>query len=494
MISHRGFKNIGYVKEVKDGIVFADGLSLVGYNELVLIKNMSGSVQGLALNLDDKLVGIIVLGSFTDIKEGGIVEATGEVLSIKVDENIIGKVVDPLGRIVDSESDVCCPKGKEIPIERVAPGVIERQNVDRPLLAGTLAIDATIPVGRGQRELIIGDRQTGKTTLCLDAIINQKGKNVKCVYTSIGQKVSKLASIKNLLEEAGALEYTTIMTATSSDPASMQYLAPYSATAIAEYFAQKGEDVLVIYDDLTKHAWAYREISLLLRRPPGREAYPGDIFYIHSRLLERSLQYSKEKGGGSITSLPIIETQQGDISAYIPTNVISITDGQLFLDKDMFNSGQRPAINLGASVSRVGGDAQLKPMKQVAGKLKLELAQYRELQAFAQFGSDLDNETKKKLDRGARMMSIMRQPQNNPLDVSSQIIKILSVSTGALDNYELIKIPFLIEKIIEKAKTAVKLISKALSENKKLTDEELEEIRKDIISVLPEPPEVAHNG
>lgn len=473
------FKNTGTIKQVKDGVVFAEGLSNVGYNETVIIRTSSGPIEGLALNLDENLVGIAILGDYLKIKEGDLAEAEGKLLSICVDESILGKTLDALGNVYDSDRPAC-PKGILMPLEKIAPGVLDRENVRTPLQTGILAIDATIPIGRGQRELIVGDRQTGKSTICVDTIINQKGKDVCCVYVSIGQKNSKVAQIISQLEKADALNYTTIVCANAADPATMQYIAPYAGCAIGEYFAQKGKDALVIYDDLTKHSWAYRELSLLLRRPPGREAYPGDIFYIHSKLLERSLQYSKDLGGGSLTALPVVETQAGDLSAYIPTNIISITDGQIFLDKDNFNSGQRPAIDIGASVSRVGGDAQIKVMKQTAGKLKLELAQYRELRAFSQFGSDLDDETKSKLDRGARLMETLKQNQGEPLSIADQVLLILYVTEGVLDGRAVEETKELAEQMLGGMEEGRKLIGKAVSEKRRLAGEELSTIKEEM--------------
>lgn len=477
------FKNTGTVKQVKDGVVFAEGLSDVGYNETVLIKTRDGFIKGLALNLDEDLVGIAVLGDYLKVQEGDLVETQGTQLAVKADENLLGKTVDALGNIYNTENPAS-PKGLNMPLEKVAPGVLDRSNVKTPLQTGILAIDATIPIGRGQRELIIGDRQTGKSTICVDTIINQKGKDVVCVYVSVGQKNSKLAQTISELEKADAFKYTVVVCANAADPASMQYIAPYTGCAIGEYFAQKGKDALVIYDDLTKHAWAYRELSLLLRRPPGREAYPGDIFYIHSKLLERALQYNKDLGGGTLTALPIVETQAGDLSAYIPTNIISITDGQIFLDKDTFNTGQRPAVDIGASVSRVGGDAQVKAMKQVAGKLKLELAQYRELRAFSQFGSDLDEETKKKLDRGARLMESLKQNLGEPMDVEDQILLMLSITEGVLDQEEVQKTGELTESILSSATESKDLVKLAVKENRKLSAEEIEKIKSEMKGII----------
>lgn len=434
-------KNSGKILAAKDGILIADGLSDLGSNEKVLIHTKAGKeVAGVALNLEET-VGIVALGDFNDITEGDTVETTGELLTIEVSDAIMGRVVDAFGKPLDGKGEIKHENGKKMQLQKSAAGVIARQSVNRPVQTGIKSVDGMIPVGRGQRQLIIGDRQTGKTAIAIDTIINQ-GKAaaetgsplVKCIYVAIGQKVSKIAQIVSKLEQTGALEYTTVVLAGASDPAAVQYIAPYAGTAIAEYFAEQGQDTLVVYDDLTKHAWAYREISLLLRRPPGREAYPGDIFYLHSALLERGVQYSTELGGGSLTALPIIETQEGDVSAYIPTNVISITDGQIYLESDLFNAGVKPAINVGLSVSRVGGAAQSKGMKQVAGQLRLDLAQYRALAAFAQFGSDLDDATKRKLDRGARMVELLKQDQFTPRQLSEQVALIFAGTKGHLDS------------------------------------------------------------
>lgn len=436
--------NIGRVVQVKDGIVFASGLSQAGYNQMVNIVTKDSEVKGLVLNLEKENVGIIVLGDYTKVHEGDMVQFTGEDLAVVVDEKLLGEVINPLGNSLYGEQKPVVLKGEKMLLERVAAGVISRKDVSRPLLTGIVAIDSMIPIGRGQRQLIIGDKKTGKTSICIDTIINQKGKNVICIYVAIGQKANKIVHMKEVLESFGAMEYTIIVTADASSPASLQYLAPYSGCAVAEYFAKQGKDVLVIYDDLSKHANAYREISLLLNRPPGREAYPGDIFYLHSRLLERALQYSDKLGGGSITALPIIETQAGDISAYIPTNVISITDGQIFLDTEIFNSGQRPAINIGSSVSRVGSSAQIKPIKQVAGQLKLDLAQFRELQAFSQFGAELDSATAQKLKKGEIISALLNQPELKPVPIANQIVvlyaavhdKLSSISVSNLGNWQ----------------------------------------------------------
>ena len=422
-------EEIGTVIEIGDGIARMSGLEKCQAQEML---EFPGGTFGVALNLEEETVGAIILGEFRHIKEGDTVKRTGKILSVPVGDAMVGRVVNTLGMPIDGKGDI---KTKDFyPMERVASGVMSREPVSIPLQTGIKVIDALIPVGRGQRELIIGDRQTGKTAIAIDAIINQKGQNMKCVYVAVGQKESKVARIVAKLAEAGAMEYTTVVVAGASEPAPMSYLAPYAGVSIAEYFADKGEDVLIVYDDLTKQAWAYREISLLLRRPPGREAYPGDVFYLHSRLLERACNLNKENGGGSITALPIIETQAGDVSAYIPTNVISITDGQIFLETDLFYKGIRPALNVGLSVSRVGGAAQTKPMKKVAGKIKLALAQFRELEAFAQFASDLDENTKKQIERGQRVVELLKQPQYSPMAVEEQVAVIYAVDNGYFDN------------------------------------------------------------
>lgn len=428
----------GKVVEVGDGIALISGLSEVMMSEMLEFKTVDGSVYGVVLNLNEGNVGAIILGDSLKIKEGDEVVATKRILEVPVGENLIGRVVNPLGVPLDLKEEI--KADKYYPIEKIASGVITRESVKQPVQTGIKAIDAMIPIGRGQRELIIGDRQIGKTAIAIDTIINQKGQNMKCIYVAIGQKESKIANIVAKLEDSGAMKYTTIVLAGASDPAPLLYIAPYAGTAIAEYFLDKGEDVLIVYDDLSKHAVSYREISLLLKRPPGREAYPGDVFYLHSRLLERSCKLNKDYGGGSITSLPIIETQAGDVAAYIPTNVISITDGQIYLEPDLFYQGNRPAINVGISVSRVGSAAQVKAMKKVAGKIKLEAAQYRELAAFAQFGSDLDEDTRKKLERGKRLFEIFKQGQYSPVAVEDQVLIYYAFSNGFLDKVPVDKI------------------------------------------------------
>jgi len=425
-------RSVGQILRLGDGVCYLSGGQDIMMAELL---EFPGGVRGLALNLLPEEIGVVMLGAYQHLKEGDTALATGQVLSVPVGPAFAGRVVDALGAPLDGKP---APSATELyPVERIAPGVITRQMVSEPVQTGIMAIDAMIPVGRGQRELIIGDRGIGKSSIALTTVINQAGKKLHCIYVAIGQKRSFVAQLVGTLERFGALAYTTVVAATASDPAAMQFLAPYAATALGEYYALHGEDALIIYDDLSKHAWAYRELSLLLKRPSGREAYPGDIFYLHSRLLERSIRLNQEHGGGSLTALPIIETQAGDVSAYIPTNVISITDGQIYLETDLFNSGFKPAINAGLSVSRVGGSAQLKAMKQVAGKMRLDLAQYRELAAFAQFSSDLDPKTKAQLDRGARVTEILKQGWDEPLDVFHQVVLIWLVSEGYADPIEL---------------------------------------------------------
>jgi F-type H+-transporting ATPase subunit alpha len=420
---------VGTVIDVGDGIAEIYGLDSVMAGELLVLPH---DVAGIALNLEEDKVGAVLFGDFLKIKEGDTVKRSGRIMSVPAGEALIGRVVDPLARPLDGGEPIA--SDTFMAIERIAPGVIDRQPVKEPVQTGLKAIDAMVPIGRGQRELIIGDRQTGKTAVAIDTIINSKGKDLICIYVAIGQKQSTVAQVVQTLREYDAMDYTIVVAAAASDPAAMQYIAPYAGCAIGEYFRDRGKHVLCIYDDLSKHAWAYRSISLLLRRPPGREAYPGDVFFLHSRLLERAAKLSNEKGGGSLTALPIIETQAGDISAYIPTNVISITDGQIFLEADLFNAGVRPAINVGNSVSRVGGNAQIKAMKQVAGTLRLDLAQFRELAAFAQFGSDLDKATQAQLARGVRLTEILKQAQYQPVDVEKQIASIWAATNGFVDD------------------------------------------------------------
>ena len=422
---------VGSVISVGDGIARVYGLEKAMAGELLEFPH---GVMGLALNLEESQVGVVLLGEYTQIREGDQVRRTGRIMEVPVGESLMGRVVNALAHPIDGKGPIA--SDKTLPIERLAPGVIDRQPVTEPLQTGLKPIDAMIPIGRGQRELIIGDRQTGKTAVAIDTIINQKGLDVICIYVAIGQKRSTVAQVVKTLEEAGAMEYSIVVSASASDPAPMQFLAPYSGCALGEYFRDTGRHVLCIYDDLSKHAAAYREISLLLRRPPGREAYPGDVFYLHSRLLERASKLSDENGGGSLTALPIIETQAGDVSAYIPTNVISITDGQIYLESDLFHSGIRPAVNVGLSVSRVGGSAQIRAMRQVAGTLRLDLAQFRELAAFAQFGSDLDKATQAQLARGERLTEILKQGQYVPLPIAKQVAIIYAGTKGFLDDME----------------------------------------------------------
>ncbi len=473
-------ENIGTVESVGDGIVEVRGLSKAGFGEEVEFAN---GAKGLAFNLNEDYTSIILL-SPSDIREGEVAKTTGKILGVIGSEELIGRTIDPLQNPLDGRK--LSLKGPLYPLEKIAPGVVERHPVDTPLKTGIKAIDAMTPIGRGQRELIIGDRNTGKTAIAIDTIINQKKKDlglkqVICIYCSIGQKRSNIARTIGKLTEEGAMDYTIVVAASASDSAAYQYLAPFTATSIAEYLMDKGEDVLVVFDDLSKHAWAYRQLSLLLRRPAGREAYPGDIFYLHSRLLERAARLSESKGGGSITALPIIETQAGDNSAYIPTNVISITDGQIYLENDLFNSGIRPAINTGLSVSRVGGAAQTKAMKPIAGPLRLESAQYRELAAFAQFGSDLDEATQKRIERGKRVVEILKQPQYAPLDECQEIISIFAATTGLLDETPVEKISIFEEKVFDFIKIKNKKLIARLSSGEKM-DEKVQKELSDVIS------------
>jgi F-type H+-transporting ATPase subunit alpha len=425
--------SVGTVIAVQDGIARVYGLQDVKYLELVEFPR--SGLYGLAFNLEEETVSCPILGEYTHIREDDEVRTTGRIIQVPVGDALLGRVVNPLGQPLDDRGPIVTDKYR--PVERVAPGVITRQGVTTPVQTGIKAIDAMIPIGRGQRELIIGDRQTGKTAIAIDTIINQKGKNLYCIYVAIGQKNSSVARTQALLEQYGAMEYTTIVVAGASEPAPLKYLAPYAGCAMGEEIMESGRDALIIYDDLTKHAEAYRNISLIIRRPPGREAYPGDVFYLHSRLLERAARLNKDYGGGSLTALPIIETKANDISAYIPTNVISITDGQIFLETDLFNSGQRPALNVGASVSRVGSSAQTAAMKQVAGRMRLDLSQFRELAAFAQFASDLDKATRSSIERGRRVTEIMKQPQYSPVSVEKQVMIIYAATNGYLDDVDL---------------------------------------------------------
>jgi F-type H+/Na+-transporting ATPase subunit alpha len=468
---------VGTVVSVGDGIARVHGLERVMAGELLAFPH---EVMGLALNLEESQVGVVLLGEYTEIREGDQVKRTGRIMEVPVGEALIGRVVNTLAQPVDGRGPIVADKS--FPVERIAPGVVDRQPVKEPLQTGIKAIDSMIPIGRGQRELIIGDRQTGKTAVAIDTIINQKGQNVICVYVAIGQKRSTVAQVVKTLQENGAMDYTIVVSSSASEPAPMQYLAPYSGCAIGEFFRDTGRHALLIYDDLSKHAAAYREISLLLRRPPGREAYPGDVFYLHSRLLERAAKLSDKLGGGSLTALPIIETQAGDVSAYIPTNVISITDGQIFLESDLFNSGIRPAVNVGISVSRVGGNAQIKAMRQVAGSLRLDLAQFRELAAFAQFGSDLDKVTQAQLSRGQRLTEILKQDQYTPLAVEKQVAIIFAGTNGFLDDLEVSECRAFEQSLYRFLDTSHAALLAKIREKKALDDE----IKGQLGSVLKE--------
>ena len=471
---------VGYVIQVGDGIAKVHGLEKCKSNELLRFENDS---YGMALNLEENFVSVVMLGTDVGISEGSLVKRTGQVVSVPVGENLIGRVVDALGQPIDGKGPIVASEVR--PIERNAPGVIERKSVSVPLQTGIKAIDSMIPIGRGQRELIIGDRQTGKTVIATDTIINQKGKNVTCIYVAIGQKRSTVAQLVDTLEKNGAMDYTIVVSATASELAPLQYIAPYSGCTMGEYFMDKGQDVLIIYDDLSKHAVAYRALSLLIRRPPGREAYPGDVFYLHSRLLERAARLAPEYGGGSLTALPIIETQAGDVSAYIPTNVISITDGQIFLETELFHSGVRPAINPGISVSRVGGSAQIKAMKKVAGSLKLMYSQYRELQSFAQFGSDLDADTKARLAQGARIVEILKQDRNSPIDVELQICIIYAVVNDLLAQVPVERISEYQQELFDYLTVKRPQILESLRDERVLTKDNEEALRQAIEACLP---------
>src|SRR5215203_2565965 len=466
---------VGSIISIGDGIARVHGVDNAMAGEMLEFPH---GVYGIALNLEEESVGAVLLGEYTAIKEGDIVKRTGRIISVPVGEELLGRVVNSLGQPIDGKGPISTKTF--MPIERIAPGVVDRQPVREPLQTGLKAIDAMVPIGRGQRELIIGDRQTGKTAVAVDAIINQRDKDVICIYNAIGQKQSTIAQVVRILEEADALRYSIIVAAGASDPAPLLYIAPYSACTMGEYFRDSGRHALCVYDDLSKHAQAYREISLLLRRPPGREAYPGDVFYLHSRLLERAAKMSDARGGGSLTSLPFIETQAGDISAYIPTNVISITDGQIFLEADLFNSGFRPAINVGNSVSRVGGSAQIKAMKQVAGTLRIDLAQFRELQAFAQFGSDLDKATQAQLARGQRLTEILKQPQYQPMDVAKQVLVIWAATNGFVDDVAVEDVRRFELGLLKFVENSHPGLLAAISEKKSLTDE----IKADLKQVL----------
>ena len=468
---------VGEVIMVGDGVARVQGLENVLSSEMVELPN---DVFGMAMNLEEENVGIVLFGDSKLVKEGDIVKRTGKVLEVGVGKELLGRVVNPLGQPLDGKGEIKFKESK--PVERKATGVLERSPVNQPLQTGIKAIDAMIPIGRGQRELIIGDRQTGKTAIAVDAIINQKSTHstdspVYCIYVAIGQKASTVSRVVAELEESGAMEYTTVVTANAMDPAPSLFLAPYSGVTMGEYFRDNGMDALIIYDDLSKHAVAYRQMSLLLRRPPGREAYPGDVFYLHSRLLERAAKSSEALGSGSLTALPIIETQEGDVSAYIPTNVISITDGQIFLETNLFNSGQRPAVDVGLSVSRVGGNAQIKAMKKVAGTLKLDLAQYRELEAFAKFGSDLDDATQSQLTRGSRLLEILKQKQYSPIDTEKQVALIFAGSQGFLDEIELERLAEFEEKLYNFLDASYSEILSNIKESGTISDEDSDKLK-----------------
>jgi F-type H+-transporting ATPase subunit alpha len=457
---------VGSIISIGDGIARLHGIENAMAGEMLEFPH---GVFGIALNLEEESVGAVLLGEFKEIKEGDVVKRTGRIISVPVGEELLGRVVNALGQPIDGKGPILTKNVS--PIERIAPGVVDRQSVKEPLQTGLKAIDAMVPIGRGQRELIIGDRQTGKTAVAIDAILNQKDTGVICIYNAIGQKQSTVAQVVRTLEEADAMQYTIVVAATASDPAPLLYISPYSACAMGEYFRDSGRHALIVYDDLSKHAQSYREISLLLRRPPGREAYPGDVFYLHSRLLERAAKLNNELGGGSLTALPIIETQAGDLSAYIPTNVISITDGQIFLESDLFHQGVRPAINVGNSVSRVGGSAQIKAMRQVAGTLRLDLAQYRELAAFAQFGSDLDKSTQAQLTRGARLVEILKQPQYEPLRVEKQIAIIFAGTNGYMDTVAISELRAYESELYNFLETRYPQMLRDIAEKKQLDDQ-----------------------
>jgi F-type H+-transporting ATPase subunit alpha len=466
---------VGFVQEVGDGIARVSGLEHIRFSELVRFSN---GTTGMAFNLETDNVGVIILGDPEGINEGDEVRPLGRIASVPVGMGTVGRVVNALGEPVDGRGPIAATEYYNI--ERIAPGVMERRNVNRPVQTGVISIDAMTPIGRGQRQLIIGDRQTGKTALAIDTIINQKGKGLYCIYVAIGKRRGEIARLQALLEQYGAMEYTTIVVATASESAALQYIAPYSGCAIGEWFMENGKDALIVYDDLSKHAWAYRQVSLLMRRPPGREAYPGDVFYLHSRLLERAAQLSDARGGGSLTALPVIETLLGDVSAYVPTNVISITDGQIFLESELFNAGQRPAINVGVSVSRVGGDAQTKAMKKVAGGLRLDLAQFRSLAAFAQFGSDLDKATQRQLDRGLRMTEMLKQGQYQPYALTDQVAMLYAGTRGMLDAIPVARIREWQSSFLRFYHTQYAALADTIENDKTVTDTTEPQLRKAI--------------
>ena len=468
--------DVGTVVEVGDGIARIQGLQGAKYNEILEFPN---GIMGLALNLEEDTVGAPILGDANAVREGDTVRSTGRIIEVPVGEGLLGRVVDPLGRPLDGKGPISSTQTR--PVERIAPNVVTRMSVDTPVQTGIKAIDAMIPIGRGQRELIIGDRSTGKTAIAVDTIINQKGQDLVCVYVAIGQKQGKVAQVLASLQEHGALEHTLIVAANAADPAPLQYIAPYAGCAIAEEFMAQGKDALIVYDDLTKHAWAYRQLSLLLRRPPGREAYPGDLFYLHSRLLERAARMAPEFGGGSLTALPIIETQAGDVSAYVPTNVISITDGQIYLESELFNSGIRPAVNVGLSVSRVGGAAQTRAVRRVAGRLRLDLAQYRELATFAQFGTaDLDRATRAQLERGQRCTEILKQLEFQPMSLDKEVMILYAVNNGDLDDVPITRCQEFEQRLLQHMETAHPDIGRSITENRDLVGDTEESLKSAI--------------
>ena len=469
--------DVGRVVTVGDGIAQIYGLRGVMAGELI---EFPGDVFGMALNLEEDQVRAVIMGPYEHIKEGAEVRTTGRIVQVPVGPGLLGRTVNALGQPIDGKGQI--EAEKQSPIEIIAPGVITRKDVDTPVQTGIVAIDAMIPIGRGQRELIIGDRQTGKTAILLDTIINQKGKDLFCIYCAVGQNAASIARVRATLEEHGALDYTIIVAATASEPATLNYIAPYTACAMGEYFRDKGEDALICYDDLTKHAWAYRELSLNLRRPPGREAYPGDVFYLHSRLLERAARMDDSYGGGSLTALPVIETQANDVSAYIPTNVISITDGQIFLETDLFNAGQRPAISVGISVSRVGGDAQIRPMNKTAGQMKLELAQFRDLAAFSQFASDLDQATRSQLDRGQRLTELLKQKQYSPIHTGAQVCIIYAGTRGLIDKVEINRVAEWKEQFIRFLHAERQPFIDGIENDKKWDDDVEKQVREAVLA------------
>ena len=476
--------NVGTVQTVGDGVARIEGLQQAMASEILEFEAKEGKppVYGIALNLERDAVSAIILGDYLDIEEGDLVKATGRVMDVPVGDALLGRVVDPLGRPLDGRGPIATTKTR--PIERIAPGVVTRQSVNVPVQTGIMAIDAMIPIGRGQRELIIGDRQTGKSAIIIDTIINQRNQNLLCIYVAIGLRRSTIAQTVGILEQNGAMDYTIVVSASASDSAALQYIAPYAGCAMGEEFMETGRDALIIYDDLSKHAAAYRQVSLLLRRPPGREAYPGDVFYLHSRLLERAARLNKDYGGGSLTALPVVETQANDLSTYIPTNVISITDGQIFLESDLFYAGIRPAINVGLSVSRVGSTAQIKAMKSVSGQLKLDLAQFRELAAFAQFGSDLDAATKAQLDRGQRLTESLKQPQYQPYPVEDQVILLWAATNGMMDTVAVSRIADFKADLLQYVRTTHPEIGQSIRQSGVLNDELTERLRNAITEFL----------